>query len=118
MFSSSFFRNSVQTASGIKRIATSTRDSPGHASELLGPFRTEPLFCMPSENVNAALVVSSFSVHLAASRDRPNDLHVSVPNSDVPVMHVAGRVAVAGHEAELVADLQDALGIVDDAVLI
>ena len=45
------------------------------------------------------------SVSLAPRRDRPDHLDLAIADPDIPVMHVAGRVAVAGDQLQLVADL-------------
>src|SRR5690606_20409959 len=61
---------------------------------------------------------SGVSVGLAAGRDRPDDLDLAVAHADVPVVHVGGGIAVAWHQTQLLADLEHALGIFDDAVLV
>jgi hypothetical protein len=58
------------------------------------------------------------SVCLSACGYRPERLHFAVADADIPVVHVASRVAVPRHESQLVIDLQHALAIVDDAVLV
>ena len=57
-------------------------------------------------------------VSLAARGYRPKRLDLAFADPDIPVVHVAGRITVPRHEAQLLIDLQYALGIVDDAVLV
>jgi hypothetical protein len=45
-------------------------------------------------------------IHRAAGGDRPELLDAGAADGDVPVVEVDGRVAMAGDEADLVADLQ------------
>ena len=57
-------------------------------------------------------------VGLAAGRDGPDGFNLAVPDADVPVMHVGGRVAVARHQPQLLAYFQRAGGVGDHAVLV
>ena len=54
------------------------------------------------------------SIHRAAGGDRPELLDAVAADGDVPVVEVDGRVAMAGDEADLVADLE-AVGGARDA---
>jgi len=58
------------------------------------------------------------SVCLSACGDRPERLDLAVADADIPIVHVARRVAVPRHEPQLLIDLQHAIGVVDDAVLV
>src|SRR6516162_5929430 len=58
------------------------------------------------------------SVSLAACRYRPERLDLALADADIPVVHVAGRVAVPRHEPQLLVDLQHALRVVNDTVLV
>jgi hypothetical protein len=58
------------------------------------------------------------SVCLAARGYRPERLDFALADADIPLVHVAGRVAVPRHEPQLLIYLQHALGVVDDAVLV
>src|SRR6056297_280041 len=51
------------------------------------------------------------SVGLAACRHRPNAFDLTAAHSDEPVMHIAGGVAMARHQLELVIDLENALRV-------
>jgi class 3 adenylate cyclase len=57
-------------------------------------------------------------VCLATCGYRPKRLDLAFADADIPVVHVAGRITVPRHEPQLLIDLQYALGIVDDAVLV
>ena len=57
-------------------------------------------------------------VCLATCGYRPKRLDLAFVDADIPVVHVAGRIAVPRHEPQLLVDLQYTLGIVDDAVLV
>src|SRR5215469_10251891 len=46
------------------------------------------------------------SIHRAARRDRPDSLDSVAADADIPVIKIDRRVAMAGHELDLVADLQ------------
>src|SRR3954452_22154256 len=45
-------------------------------------------------------------IHCAPRRNRPDALDPVAANADIPVVKVDGRVAMTGHEAHLVAELQ------------
>jgi len=57
-------------------------------------------------------------VCLATCGYRPKRLDLAFADADIPVVNVAGRITVPRHEPQLLIDLQYALGIVDDAVLV
>ena len=48
----------------------------------------------------------------------PERLDLAIADADIPIVHIAGRVAVARHEPQLLIDLQHSLGVFDDAVLV
>src|SRR6185437_362472 len=58
------------------------------------------------------------SIAPSASRDRPDHLDLAVAHAHVPVMDVAGRVAMAGNELQLFVDTQNTAPVLDDAVLV
>src|SRR6056297_4004688 len=58
------------------------------------------------------------SIRATACRHRPNGFDDTVPYTDIPVVHVAGRVAMARHQLELVVDLENTVRIHDDAMLV
>ena len=58
------------------------------------------------------------SVCLAPCGYWPERLDLAIADADIPIVHIAGRVAVARHEPQLLIDLQHALGVFDDAVLV
>jgi hypothetical protein len=62
--------------------------------------------------------ITSSSVSLAPCGYGPERLDLAIADADIPVVHVAGRVAVPRHESQLLIDLQYAFGILDDAVLV
>ena len=58
------------------------------------------------------------SVCLAACGYRPERLDLALADADIPVVHIAGGITVPRHEPQLLIDLQHALGVVDDTVLV
>ena len=66
----------------------------------------------------AVVASAPSSVWFAACGYVPERLDLALANADIPIVHVASRVAVPRHEPPLLIDLQHALGVVDDAVLV
>lgn len=74
----------------------------------LQPLRLGPIFSD----------VRQTSVCLAACGYRPERLDLALADADIPVVDIAGGITVPRHEPQLLIDLQHALGVVDDTVLV
>jgi hypothetical protein len=103
--------SSGETSSAISASGMISMHLPGKP----GPFLlTEiPRGSGGSAPGPSAMVRDGGSIGLAARRDRPDHLDLAAAHADIPVMHVAGRVAVAGHQAQLVVDPQHARRVFD-----
>jgi hypothetical protein len=53
-----------------------------------------------------------------AGADRPDHLDLLIANANVPVVDIAGRVAMTGDQAQFIPDLQCAVWIYDHAMLV
>src|SRR6516225_203913 len=63
-------------------------------------------------------VLASSLEQFASRRDRKEAFDLAVSNADIPIMHVAGWIAVTGNQFQLLIDLQDTTRIGDHPVLI
>src|SRR6056297_2945931 len=81
-------------------------------------FFSVPKISPPEASPTGRIRCRARSVGLAAGRDRPDDLDLAVAHADIPVVDVAGGIAMAGHEAQLLVDLEHATLVRDDAVLV
>jgi len=59
----------------------------------------------PLSGVKRTSLACRSSVCLSACGDRPERLDPAVANADIPIVHVARRVAVPRHEPQLLIDL-------------